>query len=161
MTHLETLIAEYLDWQGFLVMRNKKVGKLKRGGWEMELDIVGYRPQSGDLVHYEPSIDAVGWAKREARYKKKFLAGQKFIFTEIFPWLAPSTKLQQFAVFVDHPKNRQEISGGIIISVDEMMAEIRTKVAACGKMSTSAIAEQYPLLRTLQLSHNGYYRLRK
>src|SRR5713226_9215043 len=99
MSHLETLIAEYLDWQGYLVMRNKKVGRLRHGGWEMELDIVGYHPKTGDLVHYEPSIDAIGWDKRKARYKKKFDAGHKYIFKELFPWLDPSTEIHQFAVF--------------------------------------------------------------
>ena len=71
MTHLETLTAEYLDWQGYLVMRNKKVGRLKHGGWEMELDTVGYHPKSEDLVHYEPSIDAKTWKAREGRYKRR------------------------------------------------------------------------------------------
>jgi hypothetical protein len=87
MTHLETLIAEYLDWRGYLVRRNKKVGRLRHGGWEGELDIVAYHPKSQDLVHYEPSIDAIGWTKREERYRKKFDAGRKYIFIDIF--LAP------------------------------------------------------------------------
>ncbi|HEV3205602.1 MAG TPA: hypothetical protein VGZ28_01515 [Terriglobales bacterium] len=39
------------------------------------------------------------------------------------------------------------------------MAEIRKEVTHCGKMSKGAIAEQYPLLRTLQLSHSGYYKV--
>ena len=71
MSHLETLIAEYLDWQGYLVKRNTKVGRLGHGGWEMELDIIGYQPNTGTLVHYEPSIDALSWAKREARCQNK------------------------------------------------------------------------------------------
>jgi len=70
LSHLEALIAEYLDWQGYLVKKNIKVGRLNHGGWEMEVDIVGYNPKSGSLVHYEPSIDALTWEKREARYKK-------------------------------------------------------------------------------------------
>jgi hypothetical protein len=157
MTHLESLIAEYLDWQGFLVMKNKKVGRLKHGGWEMELDIIGYRPKSNELVHYEPSLDAIAWDKRELRYVKKFEAGRKYILSELFPWLKPAPKLQQFGVFITHPKNRHQIAGGTIISIDELMATIREKVVACGKMSKNAIPEQYPLLRALQLSHNGYY----
>jgi hypothetical protein len=160
MTHLEMLVAEYLDWQGFLVMKNRKVGRLKHGGWEMELDIIGYHPKSNALVHYEPSIDATAWEKRESRYIKKFEAGRKYILTELFPWLEPAPKLKQFAVFITHPKNRHQIAGGTIISVDELMAEIRTKVVACGVMGKNAIPEQYPLLRTLQLSHCGYYGLR-
>jgi len=158
VTHLETLIAEYLDWQGYLVMRNKKVGPLKHGGWEMELDIVGYHPTMKALVHYEPSIDADSWKKREDLYKKKFEAGHKYI-KQLFPWLDPQQQLQQFAVFINHPKDRHEIAGGKIISIDELMAEIREKIKRKGKMSKSAIPEQYPLLRTLQLSHVGYYRL--
>ncbi len=157
MTHLETLIAEYLEWQGFLVMKNRKVGKLKHGGWEMELDIIGYSPESNELVHYEPSTDANAWDKRESRYIKKFQAGRKYILSELFPWLKAAPTLQQFGVFVTHPKNRHQIAGGTIISIDELMATIREKVVARGKMSKNAIPEQYPLLRTLQLSHSGYY----
>ena len=158
MSHLETLIGEYLDWQGYLVKRNTKVGRLGHGGWEMELDIIGYQPNTGALVHYEPSIDALSWAKREARYQKKFAAGRSYIFREIFSWLPSSTPLQQIAVFVSHPKGRDTIAGGTIISIDELMAEMRAKVIACGVMASNAIPEQYPLLRTLQLSHVGYHR---
>jgi hypothetical protein len=124
----------------------------------MELDIVGYQPKSGSLVHYEPSIDAVSWERREARYKKKFGAGRKYIFSDIFPWLPSSTPLKQVAVFINHPRGRDTIAGGAIVSVDEFMAEVRAKVVACGIMSSNAIPEQYPLLRTLQLSHVGYFR---
>ena len=158
LPHLETLIAEYLDWQGYLVKSNTKVGRLGHGGWEMELDIIGYHPNTGALVHYEPSIDALSWAKREARYQKKFEAGRKYIFRDIFSWLPSSTQLEQIAVFVSHPKGRDVIAGGALISIDELMAEMRAKVIACGFMASNAISEQYPLLRTLQLSHVGYYR---
>lgn len=158
MSHLEALIAEYLDWQSYIVKRNTKVGRLGHGGWEMELDIVGYHPKSNSLVHYEPSLDALSWEKREVRYKKKFEAGRKYIFTDIFPWLAPSTPLKQIAVLITHPKGRDTIAGGAIVSIDEFMAKVRAKVVACGVMSSNSVPEQYPLLRTLQLSHVGYYR---
>ena len=46
-----------------------------------------------------------------------------------------------------------------LISVDEFMADVRTKVVKCGVMASHAIPEPYPLLRTLQLSHVGYYRV--
>jgi len=158
MSHLESLIAEYLEWQGFLIRRNTKVGRLGHGGWEMELDVVGFHPHTGTLVHYEPSIDALSWAIREARYKKKFDAGRKYILNEMFSWLPPSTRIEQIAVFVSHPSGRDTIAGGKIISVDELMAEIRSKVTACGAMMKNAISEQYPLLRTIQMSEAGYCR---
>ena len=158
MSHLESLIAEYLDWQGHIVRRNIKVGRLGHGGWEMELDIVGYHPPSNTVVHYEPSIDALSWEKREARYLKKFQAGRKYIFTEVFSWLPPDTPLKQVAVFISRPREKSEIAGGILISIDELMREIRAKVVECGPMCRNAISEQYPLLRTLQMTHSGYYR---
>jgi len=158
MSHLESLIAEYLEWQEFFVRRNVKVGRLGHGGWEMELDVVGFHPASQTLVHYEPSLDANSWEAREARYQKKFEAGRKYILTEIFSWLPPSTQLNQIAVFITHPPGRDTIAGGTILSVDELMAEIRSRVTACGPMIRNAISEQYPLLRTVQMSHAGYYR---
>jgi len=158
VTHLESLIAEYLDWQGYIVKRNVRVGRLSHGGWEMELDIVGYHPRSGDLVHYEPSLDAQSWQKREARYRKKFEADRRYIYSDrLFSWLSPDTPLKQVAILVRHPRDRDRIAGGLLISIDELMAEIRTEIVRCGKMARNAVPEQYPLLRTVQLTHVGYH----
>lgn len=96
-SHLEQLISEYLEWQGYLIKRNVKVGRLKHGGWEMELDIIGYHPSENKLVHYEPSIDALSWQKREARYKKKFEAGKRYIKKSILKWIPKSIELEQYA----------------------------------------------------------------
>lgn len=158
MSHLETLIVEYLDWQGYLVRRNIKVGRLKHGGWEMELDVIGYHPHNGDLVHYEPSVDAHSWEMREARYIKKFTAARKLIFSEVFSWLPPETPLRQIAVFPSHPQGRDTIAGGHIVSIDEFISEVRSKVIKCGVARSNAIPEIYPFLRVLQLSHCGYNR---
>jgi hypothetical protein len=158
MSHLESLIAEYLEWQGYLIRRNMKVGRRPKGGWEMELDVVGYHPQLNKIVHYEPSIDALDWAERKARYVKKFQLAQKYMFTEVFSWLDSSTQVEQIAVFYDHPKGRDTIAGGKIMSIDELVAEIRAKVISCGPMISNAIPQQYPLLRTIQMSHVGYSR---
>lgn len=159
MSHLENLIAEYYDWKGYLVKRNIKVGRLSHGGWEMELDVIAFDPHTGHLIHIEPSIDAHSWAVREERFAKKFIAARKYIFSEIFTWLDTNTEIEQIAILVSHPKGRDILAGGKIVSIDELLAEIRHKVVECGVVSKNAIPEQYPLLRTLQLSHNGYYRV--
>jgi hypothetical protein len=156
MSHLESLISEYLEWDGFLIKKNTNVGRLAHGGWEMELDVVGFNPQTGALVHYEPSMDSFSWKKREERYKKKFEAGRRYILKELFPWLPSSTKLEQIAVFSSHPRARDTIARGRIISIDELMSEIKSKVMACGLLRGNAIPEQYPLLRTIQMSYVGY-----
>jgi hypothetical protein len=41
------------------------------------------------------------------------------------------------------------------MSIDELMAEVRAKMIARGIMVENAIPEQFPLPRTLQLSHVG------
>jgi len=158
MSHLEHLIAEYLEWKGYLIRRNIKVGKRLKGGWEMELDVIGYHPQRKNLVHYEPSIDAHSWATREKRYEKKFRLGRKYILQEVFPWLGHETKLEQVAVFISHPKSRDTIAGGRIISVDELMRQIRDDILPLGHIAKNAIPEQFPLLRTVQLGECGYYK---
>lgn len=159
VSHLESLVAEFLEWQGFLVRRNTKVGRLAHGGWEMELDVVGFHPQERALVHYELSLDALSWQKRETRYRKKFEAGHKYILNSIFAWLPTDTELRQVAVLVSHPPGRDTIGGGQLISVDELMAEVKSMIMSCGPMIRNAIPEQYPLLRTIQLSHCGYQRI--
>jgi len=158
MSHLENLIAEYYDWRGYLVKRNIKVGRLRHGGWEMELDVIAFDPHTEHLIHLEPSIDAHSWATREKRFAKKFNSAKKYIFSEVFTWLDPAMEIEQIAVLITHPKDRDVLAGGKIVSIDELIAEIREKVVGCGIVGKNAIPEQYPLLRTLQLSHNGYYK---
>jgi hypothetical protein len=158
MSHLESLIAEYYDWRGYWVKRNVKVGRLSHGGWEMELDIVAYHPHTGHLVHLEPSIDAHSWETREQRFSKKFGSGEKYIFKEVLTWLDPKTPIDRIAILTSHPKNRDFMMGAKILSIDEFMSEVRAAVIACGITAKNAIPEQYPLLRTMQLSHSGYLR---
>lgn len=124
----------------------------------MELDIIGYHPQSNRLVHYEPSLDVNAWSKKEARYKKKFAAGQKYITSQLFKWISPETQLEQFAIFTARPKGHTEIAGGKVLAVDDFVREVINEVSASGKMIGNAIPETYPLLRTIQLVSCGYSR---
>jgi hypothetical protein len=159
MSHLEQLIVEYLDWQGYLVRRNVKVGRLKHGGWEMELDVLAYNPKTQDLVHYEPSLDAHTWETRELRFAKKFAAAKKYVFSEVFGWLPPHTPVRHIAVLPSHPKGRDQLGEASLVSIDELVAEVRTQIAKCGPARSAAISEIYPLLRTIQLTINGYHRV--
>jgi hypothetical protein len=158
MSHLEDLLNEYYEWQGYIVRRNVKVGRLGHGGWEGELDIVAYHPKSHDLVHLEPSIDGDPWVKRERRFAKKFQAGLKYIFPDVFPWLDPSTPLKQTAVLVSTGAKRRTLGRAEVRSIDEFVKEIRGKIAHEGKMASAAVPEQYRLLRTIQLVESGYYK---
>lgn len=159
MSHLEDLIVEYYDWKDYVVKRNVKVGRRAKGGWEMEIDVVAFHHKSGHLIHLEPSLDADSWKKREERFKKKFDAGKKYIGKEIFAWLDSSIALEQVAILPSRTKDRVSLAGGNLITVDEFIAMVRNEVISQGKASSNAIPEIYPLLRTLQLSHNGYERV--
>lgn len=133
------------------------VGQRTLGGWEMELDVVAYDVKRSSITHLEPSLDADSWAKREARFTKKFAAGRKYIPTEVFPWVAPTTPIEQIAVLVSAGSSRRSLSGARVVTVDEIVAEIRETVRARGVASRAAVPEQYPLLRTIQFVVSGYY----
>ena len=158
MSHLEDLIVEYYDWKGYLIKRNVKVGRLAHGGYEGELDVVAYNPHTHRLLHLEPSIDANSWERREERFTKKFALGRKYIFKDVFTWFKKKPTLEQIAILVSHPKGRDKLAGGKIRSIDEFVAEVRGEIEQKGIMAKNAIPEQYPLLRTIQLSHKGYHK---
>ena len=118
---------------------------------------MAYHPETKHLIHLEPSTDANSWKKREERYASKFAAGREYVQTEVFPWLSSSVPLDQVAVLIS--SSRKELGGGKVKSIDELMSEIKNDIVALGKMSKSAIPQEYDLLRTIQLVVSGYYRV--
>jgi hypothetical protein len=154
MNHLEKLARQYYEWKGYIVRGNVKVGRLKKGGWAGELDIVAYHPETNHLIHLEPSTDAHSWARREERFQKKFGMGRKHVHEDVFPWLSKSTKLEQIAMFPS--SSRSELAGGRVITIDQFMRQVKDDVQKEGKMARGAIPEEFDLLRTIQLSENGY-----
>jgi len=154
--HLEQLISEWLEFKGYFVRRNVKVGKLSHGGHEGELDIVAYHPIDDHLVQIEPSIDPHSWGKREVRFRKKFKAGRKYIIPEIFPWLPRDTwlhhnkKFEQWAVLWGSRKNHPKVGGGTVVPLWDLCQRISHDIMAVGKVRL--IPEQFPLLRTMQFT---------
>jgi len=124
----------------------------------MELDVVAYHPHDARLVHVEASLDADPWTKREARYEKKFNIGEKYILNEVFTWLSPGTYIERIAIFPSAPKGRTHIAGARLCSIDAFVKQVRDEVLAGKVMAKEAIPEQYPLLRTIQLTLLGYHR---
>jgi hypothetical protein len=159
MSHLEKLIYQYYEWKDYIVRKNIKVGRLSHGGWECELDIVGYHHQSNHLLHIEPSIDAYSWDKREEIFKKKFRAGQKYIHSEVFPWLDKNVKIEQIAVLISPGIGRDKLAEGKIVSIDQFMKVVKDDITKRGIIAKNAIPEQYDLLRTIQMAICGYYKI--
>lgn len=154
--HLETLISQYYDWKGWVVRKNVRVGRRDRGGYAGELDVVVYDPESGKVIHYEPSTDASTWEQRGAKYKRKFEMGRQYISKDVLPWLKPGFELEQIAVFFRVPTHRRSFQGAKAISIDELVKLIRDEITTRGRVGKNAIPEQYDLLRTIQLVVCGY-----
>lgn len=150
--HLEQLVAEWLEFTGYFVRRNVKVGRLKHGGWKCELDIVAYRYKDNRLLHIEPSMDANTWAKREYRYRKKFDAGQQYIQKEIFPWLKPRVTVEQWVILWAYTTNHPKLAGGRVVPIWDFYEMVAQTVMSCGHPGGNAISEQFPLLRTIHYS---------
>ena len=97
MNHLEQLVAEWHEYQGYFVRRNVHVGKRGDGGWECELDVVAFHPGKKHLIHVEPSMDADSWPRREERFRKKFDIGKKHI-PNLFSGIDIPTDIEQIAL---------------------------------------------------------------
>jgi hypothetical protein len=147
--HLEQLVAEWCEFNGYFVRRNVHVGKRAKGGYDCELDVVAFNPLSKHLVHVEPSLDALSWEKRERRYSKKFKAGRKYI-PKLFRWLDVSVPIDQVAVLVFASKaSRDRIGGGRIMLVPEVLREITDDLGQ-RRVANRAVPEGFPLLRMIQ-----------
>jgi hypothetical protein len=109
--HLEQMIAEWYEYQGYFVRRNVMVGLRPKGGYECELDIVAFHPATRHLIHIEPSLDADSWSIREKRFRLKFNAGKKYI-PKIFSGLDIPDIIEQIAVLVFASKVSHETLGG-------------------------------------------------
>lgn len=149
--HLESLVAEWYEFNGYFVRRNVQVGRRKAGGYECELDVVGFHPKLQKLVQIEPSLDADSWVVRETRYKKKFEAGQKYIRL-LFDGIDLPASIDQIAIFVFGGRNtRSQIAGGSILPFENFMNEIYQFVRK-RPLNNAMIPELFPLLRSLQFA---------
>ncbi len=147
--HLEQLVAEWYEFQGYFVRRNVQVGRRLRGGHEGELDVVAFHPTKNLLVHIEASGDA-NFATREAKFRKKFEVGRKYI-PNLFPGFKLPQKIDHIGLFLAG-KNRGTIGGGQMKLVSELIREILIELKQHHPpMSRKVVPEGFPLLRTLQL----------
>ncbi len=153
MNHLEQLIGEWYEYRGYFVRKNIKVGKLKRGGWEGELDVVVFNPEKEHILHIEASIDANPWKRREKSFRRKFAAGQKYI-PELFPWVDSRTIIEQKAIIWASDKNRKTVGGAEIVPIWKFVQNISAEIMGLGKPQSNMISEAFPLLRTIQFVAN-------
>jgi hypothetical protein len=146
--HLEQLVAEWYEFRGYFVRRNVRVGRRGAGGYECELDIVAFHPGTNHLIHIEPSTDADSIEKRQKRYAKKFEAGRKHI-PSLFAGFTLPGEIEQIGLFL-YGGRQTEIAGGKLMLVSQLIPEILDYLKD-HHLSSRAVPESFPLLRTLQL----------
>ena len=143
---LEQLFAEWYECQGYFLRRNVLVGKRKQGGYECELDIVGFHPVARHLLHIEPSMDAMSWQQREQRFQKKFDAGRQYIHS-LFTGLELPQEIDQRAVFVfASDKVHQTVGGGRVVHVREVLQDIFAELESKSPFKNT-IPEHLAILR--------------
>lgn len=49
---LEELVSEWLEYTGYIVKRNERIGQFVKGG-QGELDVVAFDPKKNRLIHVE------------------------------------------------------------------------------------------------------------
>lgn len=149
INYLEQLLAEWYEYQGFFVRRNVRVGRLARGGYERELDIVAFHPEKMRMVHAEPSMDANSYNERKNRFQRKFDAGRKHI-PSLFNGMRLPTNIEQVAVFCCGESTKQfGIADAKVLMIWDLYQEITAELSETSTAS-SIVPEQFPIVRTLQ-----------
>ena len=147
MNFIESLIAEWLAYNGYFVRRNVKVGRRPEGGWEGELDVVGYNPETRKLIHYECSSDADTIEKRDKTFSRKFALGKKYI-PSLFPGIE-LPKIEQLVLHGAASRKQMKMGGVIVVRLQDFVADVLLELRK-KHVSKEAVPEQFPLLRTLQ-----------
>lgn len=152
MNFLEQLVYEYYHHLDYVVIRNKRVGYRKKGGWEGELDIVAYDPRTHEVVHIECSNDTNSWEDRETTFKRKLDIGKKYI-PDLFPYAKDKIKLKQKVLLGKlDTATREQVGGGEVLPLKELLDEV-TECVRGSYFSHSdgnlIVPEQYTILRTL------------
>jgi hypothetical protein len=100
------------------------VAKRKQGGYECELDIVAFNPETKHLVHIETSMDADSWETRERRFGNKFKLGKTYV-PKLFAGIDIPGKPEQIALLCFASTARHKsVGGGRIMLVPELLREI-------------------------------------
>ena len=143
---LEQLVAEWYETQKYFVRRNVLVGPRKNGGYEGELDVVSFNTQKKSLVHIEASMDANSWSVREARFKRKFEIGRKYIpgLFEGFD-LPPPRQIALLAY--GNTATRKSVGDAELLTVADFMAGIRKELGSRKVLRSAISSARYARLQ--------------
>lgn len=156
MNFLENLASEWYEYRHkCFIRRNVRYGKRKKGGYDNELDILAYDPQTQNLVHIEPSSDALSWRERKERYLKKKFIYSHDDYEKILNCKIKSVKKIALVGFSKKPTTDLEWGAGIKVKpVPIFLNEIAEEIRSEKGINNMAIPENYPLLRAIQATLN-------
>lgn len=146
---LEELAAEWLEYNGYFVKRNERVGRRAKGSHEGELDVVAFNPKTYHLIHVEASGDAASWKYRESSFRRKFAIGDRYI-KALFEGLPVPDKIEKKAILFGSDKKHKTIGGGQVIPAKDYLLKILRELKNTSFMSR-VVPEKYPILRVLQM----------
>jgi hypothetical protein len=150
LNHLEQLVAEWLQYNGYFVRVSVPVGARPKGGFEGELDVVAVHLPRGHLLHVECSLDALSRDQREIRFAAKFERGRRFV-KDVFQGMLLPEVPEQVLVLQFSSGNPRNIGGARLVTVRELIQEIYAGLKGTSPAS-KAVPSNLPLLRTLQLA---------
>jgi len=153
MNHLEQLVAEWLQYRGYFVRTSVQVGPRDRGGFEGELDVVGYHFGHRHLIHIECSLDAQSTALRQDKFAQKFKRGRRYIKDALKAFIGDLElpDPEQVVVLQFAGGKIREFGGARLVTVREFIHEIYDGLKDTSPQS-KAVPSNLPLLRTLQLA---------
>ncbi|MEK7657599.1 MAG: hypothetical protein AAB366_00135 [Patescibacteria group bacterium] len=146
MNFLEQLTAEWYSHMGYFVRTNIKYGRRTRGGYEGEMDVIAYHPQSLTLLHIETSMDADSWDKRMIKFKRKFDTANKY-YNKLFKF---DIKKVEWMVIVGSNPPRKDFFGKVapVQSIPQFIEKVTDYLSQYHPF-TNTIPENYPLLRAI------------
>ena len=160
MNFLEQLAAEWFDYQGYFIRTNIKFGKLKKGGYQGEIDLIAYHPENNQLIHVETSTGGESFEKRKKIFLRKFDDASKH-YEDILPFVIDKKiEIKRRAIVgfakktripVDWPKDLKIKFISVPAFISKICKELTKK-----NPSREIVPESYPLLRTIQLTVHYY-----
>jgi hypothetical protein len=155
---LEELVAEWLEYNGYFVKRNERVGQFVKGG-QGELDVVAFNPQKNHLIHVEaetstfvdkPRKDMHSRNDSEKKFKRKFETGEKYI-RDLFKGLTVPDVIEKEALFAyGSNKKGGTIGGGQVVLAKNYILNILRELKKPSSL-LRIVPEKYPILRVLQM----------
>ncbi len=154
---LEQLVSEWYRYQGYYVRTNVMVGPRKAGGYEGELDVVAFHPETREIVHIETSMGAESWRERKDRFGAKFARGQRFI-PQLFKFARRKPNKVAVLGFPRSTKLKEPLGPDVDVLLMPRLVEEITEKLGLVTVESGAVPEQYPILRGMQfaLDYGGF-----